>query len=615
MTLFHLLSPMPKWYIADNSGNPLGAGYMRTLSHLNKSDEKAVYQDNQGSIPWENPIVFDANGSEGPFYWEVNDEDLSDTYYLEVYDRNNNLVFTIDDFFPPGEGGGGGGTTYIDLKNYIGNNVFWRNLGTYASPVPNGTVIAPGNHIGFHLPDITMFKEATNNAVDTIEFVNFPIGPGPLAGDITPIQYLKYSVGITPTIDTQRAINFPVDAKVNNLNGQDVTFTFWGRVITGNPNITIFEYQYFGTGGSPTAPNRNAVGSALLTADWQKFDISFNFTSTATATLGGNGDDALYVQIGFPLVATTEIHITKPSLYLGTISPGADFDTYDQIDSIINTPRTGDIRLALNTFSQTNMFGWVPMNDGTIGNNVVALGSSNATTRANSDTFFLYSTIWSNISESSGYAPIYDSSGNPTTRGASAAEDFYALKALSLTRALGRVFGGTYTTVSLTFTVTVVTSLFTISSTNSFLTGKAVRLTTTGTLPSPLQLNITYYTIRVDATTFRIAQNYTDSILGVFILLIDAGTGTHTISTPPFALGQPTGDELHTLTVAELASHNHTATISPEIRIAGESGVATSLGNFEQTYVVPAVTVASTGSSTPFTIVQPSIFYNVYMKL
>ncbi len=83
---------------------------------------------------------------------------------------------------------------------------------------------------------------------------------------------------------------------------------------------------------------------------------------------------------------------------------------------------TGDAKL---TFKTGPDAGWVMANDGSIGSL-----TSGATNRANTDTLPLYTLLWNNISDT--YAPV------ATGRGANAAADFAANKALSLTKALGR---------------------------------------------------------------------------------------------------------------------------------------------------------------------------------
>lgn len=83
---------------------------------------------------------------------------------------------------------------------------------------------------------------------------------------------------------------------------------------------------------------------------------------------------------------------------------------------------TGTPVAALTT---TIPYGYVSANGTTIGN-----GSSNATGRANADTQFLYAVVWNGCSNA--ICPIYTSTGAASTRGASAAADFAANKALAV---------------------------------------------------------------------------------------------------------------------------------------------------------------------------------------
>src|SRR5690606_9005804 len=88
-------------------------------------------------------------------------------------------------------------------------------------------------------------------------------------------------------------------------------------------------------------------------------------------------------------------------------------------------PQTGDVHL---TYATSAPSGWVMMDDGSIGNAI-----SGATTRSNADTEALYTLLYDNISDD--YAPVAGG------RGANAATDFAAGKALTLTKVLGRALG------------------------------------------------------------------------------------------------------------------------------------------------------------------------------
>ena len=185
--------------------------------------------------------------------------------------------------------------------------------------------------------------------------------------------------------------------------------------------------QFFGDGTGASPDVITPIQSFVLNNLWQPFTVTTTVPSVTGKVLGPCGNDALFLQFQFPLTHTFNIDFTKPSLYLGTITPNEDFDLYDSIDGTLNVPRTGDLRSTLGSAPP----GWVLMNDGTIGN-----GSSNATTRAYIDTFPLFNLIWNAVGST--YAPMFTSTGTPTAYGASAIADFDANNQISLTKQLGR---------------------------------------------------------------------------------------------------------------------------------------------------------------------------------
>lgn len=445
MTLAYLLAPIPKWVLLNNEGTAAGGAKLYTYRSLNKIQPKTVFQDAGGTVPWTNPIIFDLNGVQGPFYWQVDSDDLEDTYYLEAYDADNNLLWTIDDYFPPGEGGGGNVTTYVPLTNYITNSVFIDKIDNTANPIGETfLVVAPSNHKGFTpsainpvvtaygvvSPDI-VFTKNNLNATDQITFPLFPLASFPLTGDVTPVYYCRYQCTNSPAGETYKNFQFPICQKVKNLSNQSMTFRLWAAVTATPVVLTIFALQYYGSGTAATAPVQTIIGTITLTTTWTPYDINFTMPDVSAGSLGTVGqqtdDDAVYIQIGMPLGSPCDVLFTNPCLFLGNINPSLDFESYDQINSINSTPRTGDVKTTLSSLPPSG--GWVAMNDGSIGN----VGSV-ATNRANADTFQLYKTIWDGVINT--WAPV---SGG---RGSSAIADFIANKTLTLPRSLGRAMAG-----------------------------------------------------------------------------------------------------------------------------------------------------------------------------
>src|ERR1700722_7859017 len=176
MAITYSLAPNPKWYFADLTGKPLGGGYVAAFRTLNPTQMKLIYQDISGLFPWPTNIIpnrgttlgiqIDENGTQGPFYFQFDSSNPTDTYFLEVYDSNGVLQWTIDNFFPGGSGGGAVVNTAINIDNILVNNVFWRHdLDTSGVLF---TRLAPGINTGLALtttlsqkmyaPDINFIK-------------------------------------------------------------------------------------------------------------------------------------------------------------------------------------------------------------------------------------------------------------------------------------------------------------------------------------------------------------------------------------------------------------------------------------------------------------------------
>lgn len=534
MATTYSLAPIPKWVLINNEGTVAGGAKLYTYRSLNKIEQKPVFQDAGGTIPWTNPIIFDLNGVQGPFYWQVDSGDLSDTYYLEAYDSEDNLLWTLDDYFPPGSGGGGDVTTFIPLTNYITNNQFINHIEPVNNPGTN-VLIAPSNHKGFTPaqvspivgtygvvgPDIRFIKNNTA-ATDSIDFPLFPLASAPLTGDVTPVDYIEYqSTGVLG--ETYKCFQFPITQKVKNLSNQQLTFTLWASSTT-NSTIDIYSRQYYGSAPSATPEStdtRQLFDSYDLSITWTQYVTKFSMPSVEGNSIGALGsqtdDDAVYMQIQMPLTEACVVRFTKPCLFLGSIDESLEFDSYDQIDSIDSTPRTGDIKTSLLALPP---LGWLAMDDGTIGN-----VSSGADTEG-AYTFQLYSTLYTSVSDA--WAPVSTGRTAPGTTMANAVTDFLAGKTLTLPRSLGRAL---------------------------------------------------------------------------------AGAGSATGLTTARALGEYVGAESHTLIGAELPPHTHTYSKPTSVGVPGVFASGSSIADNTLN------TGNGPGTSTPFSIMEPTSFFNVFIKL
>ena len=454
MAITYVQAFEPKWYIVGLDGLAAGGAQLFTYDSLTRQP-RATYEDPAGTEANTNPIIFDLNGTYGPIYWQV-DTASPNGYYIEVYAADGTLIWVEDDFPVSNSGGGGGGgtvTTYISLKNYITNNQFINHIADTVNPISStNLVLAPSNHKGFTPsdvnpivgtygvlgPDIRFVKNNTN-ATDQITFPLFPLSGSQLVGDVTPVDYIRYQCTNAPGAETYKNFQFPITQKVKNLSNQTMTFTLWAKVTAAPVTLNIYCRQYYGSGTAATPESvttNTLVGTCVLSASWFPFNIQFTVPDVSGNSIGTPGlqtdDDAIYMEIGMPLGAICDVQFTKPCLFLGAIDPDLEFDSYDQIDSIDSTARTGDIKTSLLT---TPPLGWVAMNDGTIGNT-----GSGATNAVGAFTFQLYSTIYTSVIDA--WAPVTTGRTAPGNTMANAVTDFLLGKPLKLPLSLGRALAG-----------------------------------------------------------------------------------------------------------------------------------------------------------------------------
>jgi hypothetical protein len=561
-----VVAPVLQDYLVDKAtGEALTAGVVTCYKDNSRNTLKNWYYQsgvypNYTYIALPNPLTLSAAGTivdeSGndvlPMFYPFAESDHStrETYYITVVNSTGTSQFTRQNF--PFEGTPSGPVTIATptLQNTIINNRFWRAGNSSSSVNSAGVVtvtltnetdidVCPSQHDGFSYPDIRFLKDAAG-ATESAVFQKFAVGSGAFSNAVRPEYYLNHvSTGVGA--ETYKKYLFPISLHIATLDSVEAIFSVFLKLNNGNSNGTVTAkiLQYMGSGSGNTANFELELDAHVATASWNQYQSKFTFPSTLGKTYdaGQIQDSAFYLELYLQPNVTLDISIAIPSIYLGDTIPTTDFSSYDEIDSIINSPRTGDFRHTLNR-SQP---GWVPANDGTIGSS-----ASGATTRANPDTWPLYKLIWENTSAT--WTPM----GDASARGADAKTDFSANRSLTLTKNLGRVLQGLdpiFVTPS-TFTATVATNSvtavatganaeFTVSAT--FFTGQPLQFNSTGTLPHVvvpganlsigeiLTANTTYYAIYVSATRIKLAFTLAEALAGTAMNVVSAGVQPNTI--------------------------------------------------------------------------------------
>ena len=639
---FLVAAPMLQDSFVDKDGAPMANGTVTAYQDDNRQVLKNWYYQtgqpgNYNYLPLPIPLtlssagsICDVNGNDIiTFYYPIDelDNQTRQAYFFVIQNQSQTYAFTRANF-PYEFQSQSIVATGNNLENYIINNRFWRNIGSInATNLTNNfltayntgtnayyTTLAPSQHDSFSMPDINFIKDV-NGAVDTITFNLFPSNVT-LIGDIAPEYYINHNcTGVAA--ENFKVYQFPISLHNLTLSGQFFNFKFQAQAVSTPVQVTISIYKFLGTGQTSPAPT--LFETLTIGTAWSAYTLQGNLPlATAPAASDYTYDDALYLQIGMPVNTTFDLNFALPSIYLSLELPSNNFQTYDQIDSIINTPRTGDIRQSLNSWFY---FGWLPMNNGTIGS-----ANSNATTRANADAWPLFNLLWTSF-HSYGFAafPIYTSAGANSTYGATAIADWNANKQLALTQMMGQVILGTVPVSALlaaTATFTGYASTFTASNSSGLLItlgqsmnafkGMPVTFSNVGgALPTGLSVNTIYYITSDNSNpgaSFHVSTTFVNAMAGTAITWTDAGSGTNNVSVAP--AGAIEGEYSHTQLVNELATHSHAAS-SGSFMISGIVGLGSGSTEFAST----AANTATQGNSQPFNVTQPSTYCNIYIKL
>jgi hypothetical protein len=358
------LAPIPLWVLRDNTGEPLANGYMKAYRNTVRSQFKAVYQNPAGTIAWVQPIVFNAAGFQGPFYW-ASDEN----YYLEIFDVNNNIVRTIPDFNAPQDGGIVPVTINNDFTNFIYDSQFNFALKTTFSPLTVSQQIGSGNWF---------FVKTNTSATDEIKIVAFL--PGSALPLYNPPNYFSYECSVPGSGELIKDLYF-VFEDVNSFQNSTISIAFWGQSTTLANPVEVRYFQYFGTGGTPSASVDQTIQTFNLTPIWAPYVINGTaIASIAGKTLGTNRDSSFQIRFRLPQDAASTINLTNIQLNNTPTLQSFDYLTKENITCLQIPP--------FNSYTEKNAFpyinfsghlGWANRNDVFIECNsgVTNIGTSN----------------------------------------------------------------------------------------------------------------------------------------------------------------------------------------------------------------------------------------------
>lgn len=341
-TPVYAIAPSPKWYFLDAFSVPAAGGFLRTFMNLDHSTPFFVYSDPGGLFPYLDPIVLDATGgSPVPMYWDVT---FPGQYYLIVTDVSGNIICTIDNFPISGSGGVSPITSNIDIENHIVNGAFLfidanTSADSIINPIPTdvppgiSTRLAPASGFfsdgsGNYVPVIggsqsgwNFLAEGGTGETSSIGFAdvtlignNFPDAPSANA-----TRYFTYRLSATGTSQTKRIL-YQTIPDVETFTNQTLTISADVYSDISSATGIIEVYQFYGTGGTPSAPTAITSNFSFTAGAWTRVSAIVTVPSIAPFNKGTNGDDCVQIRIKFPLNTIGLFGVTNVQTQIGNFA-------------------------------------------------------------------------------------------------------------------------------------------------------------------------------------------------------------------------------------------------------------------------------------------------------
>lgn len=385
------------------------------------------------------------------------------------------------------------------------------------------------------------FERDGSGGADILEFTRFGVGDPDVVQN--PLNMFHYQATTAFASESVKRFYFPF-RYVRTLEGTTVTFSFFARSTLASI-ITPFYEQFFGTGGSPSTPTNIALDPITLNGTWTQYSVTFTILSAAGEDLGDNDDDFLYVGVNFPLNVLVDVYLTNMLLEEGFQANQYPYLTNEQIQYQIDDVQVGTI----SPFGRINApVGWLECNG----------------------------TAYSRIT----YVDLFNESSAVINGDTSSASNV-----ITNINALVLAPGMQLTSANFATVVTVAT----VDSATQVTLQSGQNATASGTTA------IRYYLFGAGdgSTTFNVPQLSRKTLVG------RGGASTPILANAAGATG---GEEVHTMTEAELVAHTHTVTAYA--RGDGDGNDAANFGGGPISSLPPT---GSTGGSTPFNVMQPSL--------
>jgi hypothetical protein len=129
----------------------------------------------------------------------------------------------------------------------------------------------------------------------------FTLGTAPVSG-YEGRFFLRYAQTVGPSAAIGNNLIWQSIEDVRTFAGQTVTFSFWAKAAATTVLDSVYAYQVFGTGGSPSGNVQTFFANNLsIGTSWTRYSFTAAIPSISGKTIGTNNDSTLDIRLNFPL--------------------------------------------------------------------------------------------------------------------------------------------------------------------------------------------------------------------------------------------------------------------------------------------------------------------------
>lgn len=158
----------------------------------------------------------------------------------------------------------------------------------------------------------------------------------PLPGNYSPKNTARLICSVAPTGNTFQDFSTQLES-VTSYAGKQITISFYALSLAASEDVLIKTEQYFGGGGSPSAPVFNTSSPiSVSNTVFQRHSVTFTMASVTSKILGSNGDDTMNVILTLPLNKTFDLLVGGFQIDEGPLALPYRNRSFSQIESECN---------------------------------------------------------------------------------------------------------------------------------------------------------------------------------------------------------------------------------------------------------------------------------------